>query len=143
MTRNEVITEIKSILEANGMIQSVVPNPPANWLMWTEQPKFPNASFDISNGQYNAGRELVYTIEMWLLDKSGVDNEFEQDVSNAMHLVGADIMNILRQGFKQYSISTSVSWTKVEEKFEDYLTGVTFSFDLSVVNNFTACDVPN
>jgi hypothetical protein len=60
-----------------------------------------------------------------------------------MHLVGADIINVLRQGFKKYSISTSVSWSKVEEKFEDYLTGVTFTFDLSVVNDFTACDVPN
>ena len=100
MTRNEVITEITTILEANGMIKSVVPNPPVNWLMWTEQPLFPNASFDIANGQYNSGRELVYTIEMWLLDKSGVDNEFEQSVSNNMHLVGADIVNVLRQGFK-------------------------------------------
>lgn len=143
MTRNEVITEITTILEANGMIESVIPNPPVNWLMWTEQPKFPNASFDIANGQYNSGRELVYTIEMWLLDKSGVDNEFEQSVSNNMHLIGADIINVLRQGFKKYSISSNVSWTKVEEKFEDYLTGVTFTFDLSVVNDFTACDVPN
>lgn len=143
MTRNEVITEITTILEANGMIKSVVPNPPVNWLMWNEQPLFPNASFDIANGQYNSGRELVYTIEMWLLDKSGVDNEFEQSVSNNMHLIGADIVNVLRQGFKKYSISSNVSWTKIEEKFEDYLTGVTFTFDLSVVNDFTACDVPN
>lgn len=143
MTRNEVITELTTILQANGMIESVIPSPPTNWLFWTEQPKFPNASFDIANGQYNAGRELVYTIEMWVIDKSGVDNEFEQSVSNNMHLIGADIINVLRQQFKQYSISSSVSWTKVEEKFEDYLTGVTFSFDLSVVNDFTACDVPN
>lgn len=143
MTRNEVITEITTILQANKMIKSVIASPPVNWLYWNEQPEFPCASFDIANGQYNAGRELVYTIEMWLLDKSGVDNEFEYDVSNAMHLVGADVVNVLRQQFKQYSISTLVSWSKVEEKFEDYLTGVTFTFDLSVVNDFTACDVPN
>jgi hypothetical protein len=143
MTRNEVITEITTILQANKMIKSVIASPPVNWLFWNEQPEFPNASFDIANGQYNAGRELVYTIEMWLLDKSGVDNEFEYDVSNAMHLVGADVVNVLRQQFKQYSISTSVSWSKVEEKFEDYLTGVTFTFDFIVVNDYTACDVPN
>lgn len=143
MTRNEVITEITTILQANKMIKSVIASPPVNWLYWNEQPEFPCASFDIANGQYNAGRELVYTIEMWLLDKSGVDNEFEYDVSNAMHLVGADVVNVLRQQFKQYSISTNVSWSKVEEKFEDYLTGVTFTFDLSVVNDYTACDVPN
>lgn len=143
MTRNEVITEITTILQGNKMIKSVIASPPVNWLFWNEQPEFPCASFDIANGQYNAGRELVYTIEMWLLDKSGVDNEFEYDVSNAMHLVGADVVNVLRQQFKQYSISTLVSWSKVEEKFEDYLTGVTFTFDLSVVNDYTACDVPN
>lgn len=143
MTRNQVLAEITTILEANQMLQSVVPNPPVNWINWTEQPKFPCASFEIAQGQYNAGRELVYQIEVWILDKSGVDNEFEKDVSNDMHLIGADMINVLRQGFKRYSIDTNVTWNKVEEKYEDYLTGVNFIFNLSVINEYSACDVPN
>lgn len=143
MTRNQVITELTTILEANAMLQSVVPNPPANWINWTEQPKFPCASFEISQGQYNAGRELGFQIEMWILDKSGVDNEFEKDVMNSMHLIGADVVNVLRQGFKNYSIDTNITWNKVEEKYEDYLTGVNFIFNLFSVNEYTACDVPN
>ena len=138
MTRNQVVKTITEILSGNKMINSVIPNAPVNWIMWTEQPKFPNASFEIASGSYNIGRELVYNIEIWLLDKSGVDNEFEQDVSNDMHLIGADIINSLRQGFREYSIDPQVTWNKVEEKFEDYLTGVNFTFNLYIKNDFSA-----
>jgi hypothetical protein len=142
MTYNQVIKKIKETLESHAMIKQVIPNSPVNWLFWTEQPTFPNASFEIASGGYNAGRENVYNIQLWLLDKSGVDNEFEQDVTSDMHGIGNDIVNSLRQEFNTFGIDQQISWSKIEEKFEDYLTGVQFTFNLSVVSAFGACDIP-
>jgi hypothetical protein len=111
-------------------------------LFWTNQPEFPNASFDVQSGSLNAGRELQYNLSIWFLDKSGVDNEFERDVTSDMLGIANDFLSILRQGFKTYSIDTTIRWDKVEEKFEDYLTGVTLNFNITIASAYGACDVP-
>lgn len=124
------------------MIKEVRFASPTQWLNWDSVPNFPVASFVINRGQINIGRELVYTIEMWMLDKSGVDGEYETDVTSDMHSIACDIVQNLRQGFQPYRLSTSVSWDAVSEKFEDYLSGVKFSFDFSVVREYDSCDTP-
>jgi hypothetical protein len=90
----------------------------------------------------NAGREQTYLIEMWFLDKSGVEGEFETDVVSDMHSVAADIISTLRKGSNPYTIDTSISWDAVSEKFEDYLSGVYLTFNLSIVSKFDACSMP-
>jgi len=142
MTYNQIITELETILGNHKMLKSVIPNEPANWLFWTNQPEFPNASFDVRNGSLNAGRELQYNLSIWFLDKSGVDNEFERDVTSDMLGIANDFVSILRQGFKTYSIDTTIRWDKVEEKFEDFLTGVTLNFNITIASDYGACDVP-
>jgi len=58
-----------------------------------------------------------------------------------MHSVANDIVMALRQDQK-ISIDTSISWTAISEKFEDYLSGVTVTFNLTTVSEFNNCDFP-
>lgn len=124
------------------MINEVKFASPLQWINDNSVPVFPCALFTINDGQYNIGREVVYKINLWFLDKSGMEAEFEREITSDMLQVAMDIINKLRLQSNQYGISTNISWTALTEKFEDYLTGVTLSFDLSVVNSFTSCDVP-
>jgi hypothetical protein len=142
MTYNQIVNEIQTLLESHKMIHTVKFATPVQWLNWDNQPVFPLASFAIDRGGLNAGREQTYEIQMWFLDKSGVDSEFETDVVSDMHSVAADIISTLRRGSNPYTIDTSISWDAVSEKFEDYLSGVYLTFNLSVVSAYDACSMP-
>ena len=142
MTYNQVVSTIQTILQNHNQINDVRFASPQQWLNWTNIPIYPVASYTINDGQYNAGRELVYRINFWFLDKSGVDGEFETEVTSDMLQIAVDVLNELRLQYNSYGISTNVSWTALSEKFEDYLTGINFNIDLSIVNVFTACDSP-
>ena len=124
------------------MIQTVKFSTPVEWLNWDNQPVFPLSSFAINRGGLNAGREQTYFIEMWFLDKSGVEGEFETDVVSDMHSVAADIISTLRKGSNTFTIDTTIAWDAVTEKFEDYLSGVFLTFNLSVVSAYDACSMP-
>ena len=124
------------------MLHTVKFSAPVEWLNWDNQPVFPLGSFAINRGGLNAGREQTYQIEMWFLDKSGVEGEFETDVVSDMHSVAADIISTLRKGSNPYVIDAQISWDAVSEKFEDYLSGVFLTFNLSVVSKFDACSMP-
>jgi len=142
MTYNQVVKEIQTTLQNQPMIKEVMFQSPAQWLNNNYVPNFPSASFAINTGELNAGREQVFRIELWLLDKSGVDGEFEQEVTSDCHGIAYDIISILRQGFNKYLISTNITWEAISEKFEDYLSGVRLSFNLSIVRDYGACSVP-
>lgn len=142
MTYNQIVKTIETILQNHNQINEVRFASPTNWLNWDSVPVYPVASYTINDGQYNAGRELVYRINFWFLDKSGVDSEFETEVTSDMLQVAVDVLNELRLQYNSYGISTNVQWTALSEKFEDYLSGITYSVDLSIVNPFSACDSP-
>lgn len=142
MTYNQVVATIETILQNHNQINDVRTSSPLNWLNDNNNPIYPVACFTIDNGQYNTGREIVYRVNMWFLDKSGMDLQFEQEVTSDMVQVGFDVINEMRQGFNKYGISSNISWNALTEKFEDYITGITLLFDFSVVNDFTACDSP-
>lgn len=141
MTLNQVINEITTICEGHAMIKEVKYVTPIEWLNKEGVPNFPLVNFSIDSGNYNQGRELVYRINLWLLDKSGQEGEFETEVISDMHKIGGDITNAMRQQFKSYSISNA-SWIAISEKFEDYLSGVKLTFDLSAQNMVDACNIP-
>jgi hypothetical protein len=142
MTYNQVVKEINEILSNHPLIQEVQFNTPVAWINQNYVPNFPVASYIINSGQLNAGREQVYRIDIWLLDKAGNEAEFETEIISDMHSVAYDLLQLMRQQFNSYIISNSVGWSAVSEKFEDYLSGVKFSFDFSVVRDYGACDVP-
>lgn len=142
MTYNQVVKEIQTLLESHKMIHTVKFASPIEWLNWDNQPVFPLGAFAINRGGLNVGREQTYQIEMWLLDKSGVEGEFETEVVSDMHSIAADIISTLRKGSNPYTIDTAISWDAVSEKFEDYLSGIYLTFNLSIVSKFDACSMP-
>ena len=142
MTYNQVVTEINNLLSSHSMINTVRFASPLEWLNWDNQPIFPVACYTINSGGLNAGREQVYQIVFWFLDKSGSDGENETDVTSDQHSICADIISLMRSKSQEYAIDLNVAWTAVSEKFEDYLTGVTCTVNLSVVSKFDACNMP-
>jgi hypothetical protein len=142
MTYNQVVKEIQTLLESHKMLHTVKFSTPIEWLNWDNQPVFPLASFAINRGGLNAGREQTFQIEMWFLDKSGVESEFETDVVSDMHSVAADIISTLRKQSNPYTIDSTITWDAVSEKFEDYLSGVYLTFNLSSVSAYDACSMP-
>ena len=124
------------------MINTVKFASPTNWINWDNQPVFPCALFAINNGIFNTGREQVYTISFWFLDKSGVEGEFETEVTSDQHSILADIVSKMRSQSQTYTIDTAVRWDAISEKFEDFLSGVQATINLSVVSKFDACNMP-
>jgi hypothetical protein len=142
MTYNQVVTEIEEVLENHAMLNTVLFETPVEWLNRNQVPTYPVASYAINSGSLNVGREQIYRVDLWLLDQSGRDGEFETSVISAMHGVAYDVLSILRKGGNSWIISPSVSWIAVSEKFEDYLSGVKITFDLTVVRDYGSCDTP-
>lgn len=142
MTYNQVVKEIQEVLTDHAMIHEVLFTSPVEWINRNHVPNFPVSCFEINQGSLNAGREQVFRVIIWFLDKSGVEAEFEPNVISDMHGVAYDITAKLRQQFNDYLISANIPFNVVSEKFEDYLSGVRIEFDFTIVRNYGACDVP-
>ena len=142
MTYNQVVTAIETLLSSHKMIHEVRFASPTQWLNFDNVPTFPVASYVINSGSINSGRELVYNIQFWFLDKSGVDSEFETEVTSNQHAIAYDIIASLRQDTR-FVITDQISWNAISEKFEDYLSGVELTINLSTIGAFGACDFPS
>lgn len=142
MTYNQVVKEVETVLANHAMINTVLFQTPVEWINRKEVPAYPVASYAINSGELNAGREQIYRVDLWLLDQSGRDGEFETDVISDMHGAAYDVISILRKGGNPWIISPQVSWIAVSEKFEDYLSGVKITFDMTVVRGYGSCDTP-
>lgn len=142
MTLNQIYKTINDKLESHQMLNTVIASTPMEWLNKGAVPLYPVGSFAINSGQINQPRELVYRVDMWLLDQSGRDGEFEQNVTSEMHGVAYDILAQLRRLNNPWTVSNTISWTALSEKFEDYLSGVRISFDITLTGAYGACDTP-
>ena len=142
MTYNQVVTELNDLLSSHAMIKTVRFASPLEWLNWDNQPVFPLACYSINSGNLNSGREQVYSINLWFLDKSGKEGEFETEVTSDQHSICADIISKMRSQSNRYLIDDSISWNAISEKFEDFLSGVQCTVNLSVVSQFDACNMP-
>ena len=142
MTYKQIVTQITNLLESHAMINTVKFASPTNWINWDNQPVFPCALFNINNGIFNNGREQVYTITFWFLDKSGVEGEFETEVTSDQHSIAADIVSTLRKQSNAWTIGDSINWDAVSEQFEEYLSGVTLSLNINIVSDYDACNMP-
>jgi len=142
MTYNQVVKDIQTKLETHPMIRTVKFVSPIEWINRDEVAELPVALYQIDSGNFNKGRELVYTCQFWFLDKSGSEAEFETEVVSDQHSVALDIVNLIRKENSVYTIENSVSWTAISEKFEDYLSGVTSTINLSSISKYDACNFP-
>ena len=142
MTYNQVVEEIRTILQSHAMIKSVKFATPTEWLNWEGVPDLPIALYAINTGSFNSGYQKVYTIEMWILDKSGVEGEYETEVVSDTHGILADIVNSLNLGTRKYSIDIPITWNAISDKYEDYLSGVSTTITMYTNGQFTYCDFP-
>lgn len=124
------------------MIKSVKNATPREWLFADSQPVYPIACFAINSGSLNVGREQVYNVSLWFLDKAGLEGEFEQDVASDQLQICADIISKLRNEANPYLIDDNISYNLILDKFEDYLSGVEVSFNMTTYSAYDACDIP-
>lgn len=142
MTYNQLVQTIRTLLESQAQLKSVKNATPREWLFVETQPIFPIACFAINSGSLNTGREQVYNISLWFLDKAGMEAEFEPDVASDQLQIAADIISTMRKGSNNYTIDTNINYNFILDKFEDYLSGVELTFNINTISDFDACDMP-
>lgn len=142
MTYNQIVNEIRTILQSHAMINTVKFASVTEWINWEGVPDLPIALFSVNSGTFEMGYQKSFTIEMWFLDKSGLEGEFETDVTSDMHGIGADIVNALSLSSKPYSVQKPITWTAISDKYEDYLSGITLTINIQTNGEFTYCDFP-
>lgn len=124
------------------MIETAKHTTPKEWLLRDEQPIYPIACFSVNSGTMNIGREQVFSVQFFFLDKSGKEAEFENDVISDQIQIGSDILSLMRTGRNSYSIDDNVSFNAISDKYEDYLAGIEYTINISTQNEFTGCNVP-
>ena len=142
MTYNQLVRTIRTLLESQAQIKTVKNATPREWLFVDEQQTYPIACFSVNSGSLNFGREQVYNVSLWFLDKAGLEGEFEQDVTSDQLQIAADIVSKMRNGANNYSVDTNISYNVILDKFEDYLSGVELTFNMNTTSDFDACDMP-
>ncbi len=124
------------------MIETAKHTTPKEWLLRDEQPIYPIACFSVNSGTMNIGREQVFSVQFFFLDKSGKEAEFENDVISDQIQTASDILSLMRTGRNSYSIDDNVSFNAISDKYEDYLAGIEYTINISTQNEFTGCNVP-
>ena len=71
-----------------------------------------------------------------------MEAEFEPDVASDQLQIGADIISKMRNGANNYILDPNISYNFILDKFEDYLSGVEITFNMTTVSEFDACDMP-
>lgn len=142
MTYNQIIKEVRTILQSNAMLHSVRYATPSEWINYESDPQLPIALFSIENGLYESAYQNLYRITFWILDKSGAEGEFETEVISDMHNIGRDIVNALSLSSNSYTITMPIQWTAISERYEDFLSGVTFTISIQTSGKNTYCDFP-
>jgi hypothetical protein len=137
-----MLNEVQAILQSHKILKEVRYATPSDWLNWDSIPQTPVACYSIDTGQYMDSYQRSFTINFWFLDKSGVDAEFDKDVTSDMHQIGSDIVNAMYLKSKPYSIDMPILWTAISEKYEDYLSGVMFSINVTTNGDYSYCDFP-
>lgn len=124
------------------MIKTAKNVTPKEWLLRDEQPVYPIATFSVNSGSINKGREQIYNVQFFFLDKSGKEAEFETDVISDQMQTASDIISLMRGGRNSYSIDDNVAFNAISDKYEDFLAGIELTINISTQNEFTGCDVP-
>ncbi|CAB4204284.1 hypothetical protein UFOVP1384_44 [uncultured Caudovirales phage] len=124
------------------MIKTAKNVTPKEWLLRDEQPVYPIATFSVNSGSINKGREQIYNVQFFFLDKSGKEAEFEPDVISDQMQTASDIINLMRGGRNNYTIDDNISFNAISDKYEDYLAGIELTINISTQNEFTGCNVP-
>lgn len=142
MTYNQLISTLQSLLESHAMIKTVKNVMPGEWLLKDEQVVYPVCCFSVNTGSFNKGREQVYNVQFFFLDKAGAENEFEREVISDQVSTGYDIIELMRKENNPYFIDDDVTFNTLSDKYEDYLAGIELSVNITTQSDFDGCDAP-
>lgn len=142
MTYNQIIEEIQSILEANPIIKTAKNVTPKEWLNRDEKPVYPICCYSLSGGSLNKGRQHVFNVQFFFLDKSGAEMEFEQEVISDQLQIANDVIETIRGTKRGYTIEDEVPFNTISDKYEEYLAGIEFTTNITVTSSFDGCDTP-
>ena len=129
MTYNQTISEITEILQAHPRIRAARNVDPLEWINRNGNPELPVCCFEVLNGTYKKGGEQVWSVQFFFLDQSGKDGEYETEVISDQWLTAEDIIEKMR--LNPFSIDDEVIIQSVSQKFENYLSGVTFTANIT------------
>ena len=142
MTYNQLIKEISTILSSHGMIKTVKNVSVAEWLKRDSDPPLPVCCFDVQSGSLGNGREQIYTVQFFFLDKAGQEAEFETDVISDQWQTCEDIIQLFKGTRREYSIDNLITINKISDKYEDYLAGVSMNVNFTTQRAFDSCVIP-
>ena len=142
MTYNQLITTLTDLLESHAFLKTVRNLTPKEWLKKDNDPVYPVCCFSILTATNNVGREQVYSVQFFFLDKSGQEAEFETDVISDQMQIANDIIALLRFPRNSYFIDDSITINSISDKYEDYLAGAEFTTNITTTTDFDKCDVP-
>jgi serine/threonine protein kinase len=137
MTYNQVIKTIKAILGSHAMIKSVKAATPREWLFEDSQPVFPVACFAMNSGSLNVGREQVYNLSLWFLDKAGMEREFESGI--LMERCSSSISNYLDGKGASFDFALAIAKSVAATLTIAHLAGIVHR-DIKPENIFIASD---
>ena len=142
MTYKQIKLAIQEVLQNHAMIKKVVFNTPNEWIFREENPDFPLRCFSMNAGVLEPGYK-TFDLQIWFLDRAGVDGEFEVDVVSDQLEIANDIAGLLKQSWvNDWLIEGDFIFEVLLEKFEDFLAGVKISATLKTVNNYDTCSIP-
>jgi hypothetical protein len=142
MTYNQLITTLTNLLTSHAMIKEVKNVSPKEWLFRDSNPIYPICCFSINSGSMNVGKEQIYNIQFFFLDKSGAEMEFEPEVISDQWQIAEDIIQMIRSTKRDYYIDDNITINAISDKYEDYLAGVEFTANIYNQRDFDACDAP-
>lgn len=142
MTYNQLLSTLQTLLESNAMIATVKNVTPIEWLNRDEQPVYPVAAYTVLNATSSIGKQIVYSVQIFFLDRSGAEAEFEPDVISDQLQIANDILEKIRGVKQTYFFDDSVTINFISDKYEDYLAGVEMTINITTQSDFDGCDFP-
>lgn len=142
MTYNQVIATLTSLLESHAMIKTVKNCPPKEWLQKDSQPVFPVCCFTINSGTFNRGREQVYSVQLFFIDKAGQEGLFQEEVISDQVGIAYDVVELIRGTKRTYTVDDSVTFNTIADKYEDELAGCEMTINITTQSDFDGCDAP-
>ena len=140
MTYNQLISAIQTVLESHPLIKGVKETTPQEWLMKESQPDFPVCCFNLlSLTSEKAYQE--WNVQFFFLDKSGAEGEFQRDVISDQNEIAQDILERLRNNGEGYTIEGSTEIVFIQDKYEDYLAGVSFIVKIQTTRTVSGCEI--
>ena len=142
MTYKQVKLAVQALLENHAMIKKVMFNTPQEWMYRGENPEFPLCCFAMNGGALEPGYKVM-NLQIWFLDRAGVDGEFEVDVVSDQVEIANDIVALLKQSWvNDWLIDENVIFEVLLEKFDDFISGCRIDVILKTQNDYDTCAIP-